>query len=286
MYELDKGRQKDADFKNSKQSPSAAVDTFKTLSKQKREPRGRLLFEMPLITWGGKYKNTTLSDTCSFDCVLQMLFYLHNYTSFGKDFINLRLNGNAERCIKTKHFEAIMKSICDEDFSRAKYTWTKKVLGLELDWDQPNISFWEEEREHGLMPIADWFPIIESVKCSTPDCKRKFKSKVRNSIFFHPTSQDGFEQILHDGKRDHCSGCSKKGALHSYKLDSAIKYPVLVYHQIAWNREFTGKRLQFPNQTHDTLKKEMNILGTAYEVFHLCFILTMFSCLKLIIALT
>lgn len=222
---------------------------------------------MPLIKWGGKYKGTDLTDTCSFDCVLQMLFYLYNYTSFGREFIQNRLENLSEAGITKKHFENIMGLISSGDFPGAKYQWTKKVLKLDHDWSKSGLSFWEEEREYGLRPISDWFPVVETRQCSSTNCpKNAKKKKRRNTVYFHPESQEAFIQRMTEGNIDECGVCNENAMHLKYKLDPETDYGLFMYHQIAWHREFNDDGLQYPHQTGKSLKKDMILFGASYEV--------------------
>lgn len=218
-------------------SPDEAEDKFKTERTQRSEPKSTVLKEMELLPNGGEYRGTKFYNTCAFDNVLQALYYLYKYTTFGHDFISFIVTEQAAGDGPGKFLPDILKKITQRDFGQAKALWIQNILGRNISGKV--MDFWEEELEIGLKPLKGFFPVVERVQCPTPGCKaNKKEPRILDSTYFISSRQCDFMEVLEIGKSKRCKVCKRANARYYFNAKSDHNYGVFAYSHVGFNRQF------------------------------------------------
>lgn len=103
--------------------------------------------EMTIIPNGGIYQGMRMHSTCSFDCTLQALYFLYNFTAPGRQFLDRRIQSDKLYGGVGIHVEKILNLVSKNAFGSAKAIWVTEVFGKEMYDD---LDLWEEEIEQGL----------------------------------------------------------------------------------------------------------------------------------------
>lgn len=227
--------------------------------------------EMEIIPNGGNYHETSFSNTCSFDCVLQALYYLYNYNSTGRKFIDAQIaeDINTERV--GNYLPKILNLISINKFGKAKAIWVRDVLKKDLE--DGCMDLWEEERDLGIKPIKHWFSFVRRVICTNSNCISHSKPpKIVNSSYFVPNCQNAFQDMLNLGKSTLCNYCNRSVARYHYNMLPDHDYSIFAYTQVAFHRQFGDASRGFPLENEypvfpeSKLKTSMEIFGKRFNL--------------------
>lgn len=217
-------------------SPSKSQDGFKNEPRPRNPAESLLIKDMELIPWGGRYKNTTFLNTCSFDCVMQFLYYLYYYTKPGKSFIDDMIKSSKETAVGI-NLPKILSCISEKKFSKAKKIWVTELIGKDLP--EGDLDLEEEEMVFGIMPLKCWFPISVTTLCPNPLCKRnKEQTKIRDSTCILKKTQAEFLKQLSEGNIDECSKCNCKSSHVFFGPVPEHSYGIFAYCQIGISRKY------------------------------------------------
>lgn len=256
-------------------SPEKAVDQFKTERKKRSEPSSTILKEMELLPSGGKYKGTKLYNTCSFDCILQALYYLNQYTDIGRCFIDDLLEEGGV----VQHLPKIFDCISKRKFSEAKGLWIENMLRKSVTGQ--TMDLWEEELEQGMKPLKGFFPVIQRVDCPNRHCRANQKDpRQLESTYFLSNRQSAFAEVLEIGNQKMCKVCKTHKARHYYNMKAGHNYGIFAYAHIAMERKYVEKIDKAGKKTYELeklvpvfpesmLELKMNLFRTRFRV--LCY---------------
>lgn len=218
-------------------SPDEAVDEFKTERTKRSEPSSTILQEMELIPAITEYKGTKLYNTCSFDCIIQALYYLYNFTDFGRKFMDDLMKENTI----AKNLPKIFKYISKTKFADAKVVWIEKMLQKTVSGK--SMDFWEEEIQQGLKPLKGFFPVVQRVDCPNRRCRaNENPPRLLDSTYFLSSRQTDFAEVLEIGNNKLCKVCRSSTARNYYNMKTDHNYGIFAYAHIGMQRKYVESR--------------------------------------------
>ena len=172
---------------------------------------------MPLMPLGGPAKVGSnvyiLSDTCNIDCTLQIIFYLNEYTTKGKQYFSSKSGPLAA------NIQEVITMMRNYRMQGARVFWIQRVLGKAIQKSQSMLG---EERNNGVGGLKIWLNYIrKQTVCRDTCCPSSVREeRVSNPVDEYPLHPEMFLAWFRDGREISCDVCHSGGAIMKYSFDS------------------------------------------------------------------